>query len=288
MTAFARVSTPHRQGGWVVEFRSVNHRYFEFSVKLSPSLFPLEGRIRDLVQANISRGKVTVAVTQENGEEGIEELALDEKAVKIYLRAIHKLSRRFKLREEVSIGDLLSLPRLFTVKRPGQDAEKTWPLLKQILTKTMRLAVRSKETEGRKLASDITGRLRKIGQVLHKIEGHVAGSTDRYYEKLIEKIDQLFAEKDKDLDRFHREAAFLAERTDITEEIVRMKSHLQLFGGRLKSGTEVGRELDFLCQEMNREVNTMGSKAQFFEISTLVVFIKGELEKIREQLQNIE
>ena len=288
MTAFARVSTPPRHGNWVVEIRSVNHRYFEFSVKLSPALFPLEGRIRDLIQAHIARGKVTAAISQENGKEGVQELSLDEKAVKVYQKAIQKLSRRFKLRQEVSVGDLLSLPQLFTIKKSEQDAEKTWPFLKRVLTKTIRSAVRSKETEGRKLAADIAGRLQKIGQVLRKIEGHAAGSTKRYYEKLVERIDQLFAEKEKDLDRFHREAAFLAERTDITEEIVRMKSHLQLFGNRLKSGTEVGRELDFLCQEMNREVNTMGSKAQFFEISTSVVFIKGELEKIREQLQNIE
>lgn len=288
MTAFARVRTPAREGGWVVELRSVNHRYFEFSVKLPPSLYPLEGRIRDLFQAGIARGKVTLAISQDDGENAVNELALDEKAVKVYQTAIRKLSRRFKLREEVSVGDLISLPRLFSMEKSGQDTEKIWPLLKRILAKTMQVTVRSKETEGRRLAADISKRLQKVGQALGKIETHAAGSTERYYKKLAERIDQLFTEKEKDLDRVHREAAFLAERTDITEEIVRLKSHLKLFGDRLKSGSEVGRELDFLCQEMNREINTIGSKAQFFEISTSVVFIKGELEKIREQLQNIE
>jgi len=160
--------------------------------------------------------------------------------------------------------------------------------LKKILKQTLAQAIKAKELEGRKLAVDMEKRLIAICRAIEKIEQHARGQSQHVFQKLSERVDLLLAEKEKDMDRMRREVAFLADRSDITEEIVRMKSHLDLFRSRLKNSTEIGRELDFLCQEMNREVNTMGSKAQLFEIATEVVFVKGEIEKIREQIQNIE
>ena len=288
MTAFARISAPSRQGQWVAEIRSVNHRYFEFSLRLPPALYSLESRVRELVQRQIPRGKVTVAITQNGSEDPVQELALDEDVVKFYVSAMSRLKRRFKLGGEVAVGDLMVLPRIFAVKKSDEDPEQSWSSLLKILKRALAQAVKAKEVEGSKLAADIRGRLHNVARAIGKIEMHASGNAERYFKKLKERMNQLLSEKEKDPERIYREAAFIAERSDISEEIVRMKSHLDLFEKRLKANSEVGRELDFLCQEMNREVNTMGSKAQLFEVSTETVFVKGELEKIREQVQNIE
>lgn len=288
MTAFARVSAPAPLGKWIVEIRSVNHRYFEFSLKVPPSLYSLEGRVRERVQAQLRRGKVSLSIIQDNGQEAVKGLSLDETAVRSYLAAVEKLKKRFRLQGQISISDLIQVPGLFSFSKPEEDPEKNWLPLQRALKKVLAEAVKAKQREGGKLARDISSRVRKISQAVARIELLAAETPKRLFEKLKGRVEELLAEKEKDLDRVTREVAFLAERSDITEEIVRMKSHLELFEKRLKSETEVGRELDFLCQEMNREINTLGSKAQLFEISTEVVFVKGELEKIREQIQNIE
>ena len=288
MTAFARVSAPARGGRWALELRSVNHRYFEFSLKLPPALGALETPIREWVQSRIRRGKITLAVAQDSEREKTKGVSLDEEAVRLYLGAIGKLKKRFKLAGEPAVGDLLKLPGIFTAETPEENPETVWPGLKKILTRVLDQAIKAKELEGGKLAVDIRHRLDAIAKALEKIERHAQGQTARVFQKLSERVNQLVMEKEMDADRLAREAAFLADRADITEEIVRLKSHLELFQSRLKGDGEVGRELDFLCQEMNREINTVGSKAQLFEISTEVVFVKGELEKIREQIQNIE
>lgn len=288
MTSFARAVGSAKEGYWAVEIRSVNHRYFEFSLKTPPVLGNLENQIRDLVKADLKRGKIMVAVGRdaENGRSG--SLSIDEDAVSFYLSHLGKIKKRFKLAGEVTINDILKLPGIFSGEESEKDSASHWPGLKKVLSKALSEACKARELEGRKLASDIEKRLHAIDHAVKKIEHMAKGEPDRVRKKLHERVDQLMQDRAKDPDRFEREVAFLAERSDVTEEIVRMRSHLTLFHSRLKSTDEVGRELDFLCQEMNREANTMGSKSQLFEISTEVVFIKGELEKIREQVQNIE
>lgn len=288
MTAFAQASGSSKEGAWEIEIRSLNHRYFEFSLKVPASLGALENRIRDFVQSGMRRGKITVSVSQKikNGNEDFP--AIDEKAVKHYLKTFQSLKKKFKLSGELTLSDLLKLPGLFGGQEAELNAEKIWPELKKILQKAVERATQAKLLEGGKLAKDIQSRLQAVTKALQSIEKHTAGQAEKILKRISERIQALVEEKNLDKERLEREAAFLAERTDITEEIVRMKSHLDLFQKRLKQEAEVGRELDFLCQEMNREVNTMASKSQHFDISTEVVFVKGELEKIREQIQNIE
>ncbi|MBN1688116.1 MAG: YicC family protein [Candidatus Omnitrophica bacterium] len=288
MTAFARVTAPFRGGAWVVEIRSVNHRYFEFSTRLPQHLIPLEGRIRDFVQQEIHRGKVMVAVSHETGNGRDKNVILNEETLQVYLRGVKALKKKFKVEGDVTIGDLIKLPGIFAVEPASEEIEKIWPKLKSVLKKVIDQAVRAKMVEGQKLSQDIRKRLEKIRKAVNRIEKEAAGQADKIYKKLTARLEQLLAQYERDEERLHREIAFLAERSDITEEVVRAKSHLELFQKRLSSDGEAGRELDFLCQEINREVNTMTSKAQLFEVSTAVVSIKGELEKIREQVQNIE
>ena len=280
--------TPLREGGWGVEIRSLNHRYFEFSLKIPPALGALENRIRDLAQALMRRGKVTVAINQDTAGDKKSRLSIDEEAVRFYLSSLAKVKKKFKLQGDLSVADLLKFPGLFSGEESGTDPEKAWPVLKKTLTQALDSAIKAKQLEGQKLSKDIEERLAAVTKAVGAIEKLAAGQTERVYKKLSERVTVLIGDKTMDPERMEREVAFLAERNDITEEIVRMKSHLDLFKKRLRGDGEVGRELDFLCQEMNREVNTMTSKAQHFEISTEVVFVKGELEKIREQIQNIE
>ena len=288
MTAFTRVSSSAREGHWTIEIRCLNHRYFEFSLKIPPFLNSLEGPIRELVQQKVARGKVFVGIAKDAGGQKFDEIALHEPAVKFYLAAAQKMKKHFGLNGHLSVADILHLPGIFNAESALEDAEKSWPRLRKVLAKALDQTVLAKQREGKTLALDVQARLDKIQKAVARIEGEAKDASSRIFKKLSERLETLLGEKEKDDERFYREAAFLAERSDITEEIVRMKSHLGLFKSRLVQDSEVGRELDFLCQEMNREVNTMSSKAQLFEISTAVVFIKGELEKIREQIQNIE
>jgi uncharacterized protein (TIGR00255 family) len=288
MTAYARAASPVKEGGWQAEIRSINSRYFEFSLKISPALNALENRVREMAQASMRRGKVTLSIFQEGPEDRVDSLGFDEKKISFYLTQIKKVKKKYKIQGELTISDLVKLPGIIGVEENSLDAEKVWPSLKKVLTKALEEAKKAKRTEGAKLAKDIEARLQSIAKAVNTIEKETTGRAERLKAKLVDKIQALVSDKTLDADRLEREVAFMAERTDITEEIVRLRSHLDLFKKRLQQENEVGKELDFLCQELNREINTMGSKSQHFEISTEVVFVKGELEKIREQIQNIE
>jgi len=290
MTAYARAGGSAKdEGGWAAEIRSLNHRFFEFSLKASPGVYPLESRIREAVQDKVRRGKVSVTISNSAQEEDAE-FGIDEAAVKSYLKASEALKRQFSLDGKLSLQDIFGLPRIFSAKKKSEDPDKIWKQIEPVLAQGLKILVKVKEVEGKTLAVDIRSRLDQIGEASKRIEKLSEGGTKRLFKKLSERVQALLGDASMDTEQLHREVAFLAERSDITEELVRLKSHLGIFKKRLddRDTAELGRELDFLCQEINREVNTLGSKSQLFEISTDVIFIKKELEKIREQVQNIE
>ena len=286
MTAFSRARSRPGKGGWSVEIRSLNHRYFEFSLKASPSLYPLEDRIREFSQREIRRGKVTVNISEEDAS-GLEEVTLDERVLRFYLSALRKVQRRFRLAGSLSVSDLLSLPRIFSVEKKVPSPERLWVLLKPILKEALKRLVESRLREGNALAKDLLVRIQEIEKGLEGVDERAQKLPEEYYQRLRGRIQNLFEIKTED-SRIGQEAALLAERADVTEEIIRLKSHLRLFREKMKGKEEVGKELDFILQEMNREVNTLGAKGQDIGISKAVVSIKAELEKIREQVQNIE
>lgn len=288
MTAFARAAAPTREGAWHAEIRSLNSRYFEFQLKTPPILNTLENRIREMVQAKMRRGKVSLAIGQDTDDTKVGGLKIDESKVAFYIKQLSKVQKKYKLQGTLAVADLLKLPGIFSAEESDQDAEKVWPQIKKILQQVLDLAVKSKHGEGAKLSKDISHRLDLIEKAVEIVEKNALSQPERFHKRLLERVQGLISDQTIDKERLEREVAFLAERSDITEELVRLRSHFELFRKRLTQETEVGRELDFLCQEMNREINTMGSKSQHFEISTQVVFVKGELEKIREQVQNIE
>lgn len=286
MTGFARARSREKRGGWAVEIRSLNHRYFEFSLKSSPSLYPLEERIRELCQKKIRRGKLTVNINEIEAS-GLEEVKLDEKVLQFYLSALRKVQRRFRLAGPVGVSDLLSLPRIFSVEKKAENPEKLWRHLRLALEEALAGLERSRLREGRSLARDLLLRIGKIEKGLLRIETRAQALPQEYYERLRERIRNLFETKAEE-PRLWQEAAFLAERADVTEEIIRLKNHFRLFREKTAKGEEAGKELDFILQEMNREVNTLGAKGQDSGISKEVIAVKAELEKIREQVQNIE
>ncbi len=288
MTAFARVTLPAGGKNWVVEIRSLNQRYFELSLRLPPQMFQFEPQVRQLVQSLMHRGKVSLSIVEEgrNGESRAYELDTDQ--VRAYLESAQKIQKKFKLQGKLCVEDVMQLPGVVREKIATDAHAWSWPKLSVFLKKALEKAIEHKEEEGRKLDKDFRLRLDKILKTTERIEVLVKGSPQVYFEKLKGRLAELLGDKKVDEDRLYREVAMLAERSDVTEETVRMKSHLGLFGKWLARQGEIGRELDFLCQEMNREANTMASKAQLFEVSKDVIAVKSEIEKIREQVQNVE
>lgn len=287
MTGFARAVSQRSEGGLGVEIRSLNHRYLELTIKIPPSLSELEDRVRELCQSRIRRGKVTLAVSEADGG-GLEAVTLNESVLRFYLAAIRNLERRLGLRADLSVRDLLGLPQIFSIEKKAGDPNRRWSSLKSVVGMALDRLEKSRLQEGRRLAEDILGRLGKIEKSLSGIEEHAKGLPQAYYERLRKRVQELLGDATVDPDRLSREAVIWAEKSDVTEEFVRLRSHIRLFREKLAGNREVGKELDFILQEMNREINTLGSKAQDFGVSKEVVSVKAELEKIREQVQNIE
>jgi len=288
MTAFARVSAAVGGKHWVVEIKSLNQRYFELSMRLPPVMYAFEAQVRSLVQSVMRRGKITLSIAEE-GHSG-ETLAyeLDQAQVRAYLASAKKIKSQFKLEGKLTVEEIMRLPGVVKEKVAEDAGIWNWVKLSGLLKKILDKAICHKEEEGEKLDKDFRQRLDHIAKTTHRIEMLVKGNQKAYFEKLKSRLADLLGNEKLDTERLHREVAFLAERSDITEETVRMKSHLELFTKWLERQGEIGRELDFLCQEMNREVNTMASKAQLFEVSQEAIAIKSEIEKIREQVQNVE
>jgi uncharacterized protein (TIGR00255 family) len=288
MTAFARVSLAAGGKHWVVEIRSLNQRYFELSLRLPPAMYSFEAQVRPLVQSVMRRGKVSLSVSEEgrNGESKVYEL--DQDQVAAYLASSKKIKTKFELEGKLTVEEVMRLPGVVKEKPDEEVHAWTWAQLSAFLKKALEKAVCHKEEEGEKLHKDFLKRLDHISKTTEKIEFLVHGNQKIYFEKLKSRLRDLLGDEKLDEERLYREVAFLTERSDITEETVRMKSHLELFTKWLSRQGEIGRELDFLCQEMNREANTMASKAQLFEVSQEAIAIKSEIEKIREQVQNVE
>ena len=287
MTAFARVNGSAGKSPWVIEIRSLNHRYFDCSIRLPPDYFDYEMDIRDLVKSQVARGKIAVNITKANEEEA-GHLKLDETVVKGYLQAVRKIKKRYSVQGEISVRELIALPQLFAYSKVEEPPQKGWSRLAKLVKRAVGQMLKAKRREGQKIAHDLSKRLGLIEAAVGRIQTHTSKQAERYYQKLKGRLEEILDTTKVDQEKIWREVAFLAERSDITEEIVRMKSHLSLFRQHLQVDREIGREMDFLCQELHREMNTMGAKSQFFDISRDVVFVKGELEKIREQVQNIE
>ncbi|MBN1841162.1 MAG: YicC family protein [Deltaproteobacteria bacterium] len=291
MTAFGRAEKTVEDCSYTVEMRCVNRRYCEISVRMPQFAAggPLEERIKKLVAAKVSRGRVDVVVKIKNGSRTIPEIEVNVPLAKAYYRALCKLNESLGIEERVGLETLLGLEGIIAATEPEVDLEKTWADLSTCVSETLESVDVMRTSEGKAIYDDFQKRLLSVEEGISGIRVLAPSVLSEYRSRLNERIAVLTEGKvELDPNRLAQEAAFLADKSDITEEIVRAESHLKQFRTVLEAEGPAGRTLDFLLQELNREVNTIGSKAGDTRLSHMAVNLKSELEKIREQVQNVE
>ncbi|MBQ7475108.1 MAG: YicC family protein [Clostridia bacterium] len=293
MTAFgrARAVTPDGSKDVSVEIKSVNGRYFDCTVKLPRSLSYLEEKVKAyLSEKGVSRGKIEVYVSVDVISDTRTAVRLDTGAAKSYLDALYALRDEFSLRDDVSVMTVAQNRDLFRVCRAEEDAERDWADLLSVLEPATAAFLEARRREGDALMADVLSKIEGLRASAAKIKEISERNISDYPEKLAERIRQLLESFDVEIaeQRILTEAAIYADRVAIDEELVRLSSHFDAFEGIAREDGPVGRKLDFMLQEVNRETNTIGSKSSDLEIAKIVVDIKAELEKIREQIQNIE
>jgi uncharacterized protein (TIGR00255 family) len=288
MTGYGRGEYDHEGVKYVVEINSVNRRQSDILVTTPKELVELEPRIRDEINARVSRGRLNVVVAIHGAEQQKLRAELDVPLAKKYLRAIEKLQKEVGLNGSIALDTILRAPGVFKLTESKLEADAAWHGVEKALKQALDRLVKMREKEGRHLRADLAKRLTDIEQRLQRVRERAPATRKKYQQTLHERIQSAGLELPLDDERILKEVVFFAERSDISEELTRLSSHLQQFREHLDDTQPVGRVLDFLTQEMGREINTIGSKANDAAISREVVNLKSELEKIREQVQNIE
>ncbi|MGQ9497118.1 MAG: YicC/YloC family endoribonuclease [Desulfotomaculales bacterium] len=288
MTGYGRGEALAGGRKFTVEIRSVNHRFCEINVRVPRFLLALEDGIRRLVAAHIARGRVDVYLTVEEGKGNLSAVKVDKALVLAYYKALEEVKSVLGLPDAITLEHLLGLPHLFVTEPSPEEVAAWWPAVEESLKAALAALTAAREAEGQALRRDLVARLARLEDIVAGIARRAPEVPAAYRRRLAERVAEL-GEGMADPVRLAQEVAFLAERADITEELVRLKSHLAHVKDCLNGdGSPVGRRLDFLAQEMFREINTTGAKAQDETIARLVVDFKTELEKVREQMQNIE
>lgn len=271
-----------------VEIRSVNHKFLDFTAKVPRSYAFVEDKIRTFIKDRISRGKVDVFVSIARSDDTAADVVLNESLAAGYVAALRRLGEKFGLVDDISISSVARYTDIFTVKKPEENEDELWNDVSEVLNEALDGFVRMREAEGAKLYDDVMSRMNVILATVGRIEERSPETLANYSARLREKIEELKGDTSIDEQRLLTEIAIFADKIAVDEETVRLRSHFAQMKDMLDSGEAVGRRLDFIVQEMNREANTIGSKCQDAEIAHMVVEIKAEIEKIREQTQNIE
>lgn len=288
MTGYGRYQQIVGNRDILVEIRSVNYRYFEFSCRIPRNMGYLEEKLKRLIKENVSRGKIEVLVTINNVDGKDETISVNMGVAQGYIDALRSANDTFKLPDDLTLSQLSRFPDVFTVIKTIDDENEIWDAVKLVAEKSLEKFVAMKSVEGEKMFNDVLSKLDTIESMVGVVEVASPQTIENYRKRLYDKLSEVLESKDIDESRIVTECALLSEKLAVDEETVRLRSHISQFRELLNSNEPVGRKLDFLIQEMNREVNTTGSKAQDITITKTVVDMKSELEKIREQIQNIE
>lgn len=289
MTGFGRGEASGEGYQFTVELKSVNHRFFEASIRLPRNMMSFEERIRKLLQAKIQRGRIDVFVNVKETEEKKRLVKVDKELALSYDKTLKELALALKTPYETDIYRLVTLPEVLDVEDEEIDLEHIWEILSSAVNEALNGYNTMRQVEGEKLIHDLLKRLDRISTIKDQISTFSDSMVSDYQGRLRDRIQLLLSENTVlDEARLANEVAIFADRVSITEELVRLQSHLDQGSHTLQGIEPVGRKLDFLVQEMNREINTIGSKANNINIAQLVVEVKSELEKIREQIQNLE
>ncbi len=288
MTGYGRAVETVGGRAFTVEVRSVNNRYLDCSVRMPRSLSFAEEAVKQAVKAAVSRGKVDVSVSLQNETGDDITVKLNSAVLKAYLEAMGRMVAEFGVRDDVSVSTLSRLPDVFTVEKAEVDEEQLQADLMSVVAKALQGYDAMRTTEGAALEADLRSRGQTILDLVAQVEQGSAQTVTDYRLRLEAKLREVLASTNIDESRILTEAAIFADKVAVDEETVRLRSHLNQMDAMLNAGGAVGRKLDFLLQEMNREANTIGSKCSDVRLAKIVVEIKAELEKIREQTQNIE
>jgi len=289
MTGFGRAELARDEFEVVAEVRSVNNRFLDIQVKLPKQFYHLEHEVKNIVKDYVARGRVNVYVNlkyeNDDGQNGLE---IDDHVVRMYLKLLENLKKKYRLSGKIKIDHLLNFTDIFSFEAVGEYKKETWEAIQQVIIAALENFSEMRAREGEELEKDLRGRIENLDRIVSDIEkiAHNRHETDLM--QLREKVHELIADENIDEQRLQTEIALMINRMDVTEECVRFRSHNKMFLGSLSAEQAIGKKLNFILQEMTREANTMGSKANHAEIAHLVVDLKEEVEKIREQVQNIE
>ena len=288
MTGYGRAVATVGGREFTVELRSVNNRYLDCTVKLPRALSFAEDAVKQAVKASVSRGKVDVFVTMKSENADDTTITLNKTVLEGYLTAMRQMVSEFEVRDDISVSTVSRLPEVFSVEKPQVDEEQLQKDLMDVVAQALAGYDAMRCTEGQALDADLRSRGETILELVSQVEAGNAQTVIDYRTRLENKLREVLESTNIDESRILTEAAIFADKVAVDEETVRLRSHLAQMNEMLTSGGAVGRKLDFLLQEMNREANTIGSKCTDVRLARIVVDIKAELEKIREQTQNIE
>ena len=288
MTAYGSAESLKDSLEFIVEIRSGNYRYREIVLRLSHSLQPFEEKVRSVVASTVKRGRIEVSIQiKDNGNKGLK-LELNMPLVKAYIQIFKELNKELECEQRIDPSFFSHLKDIIITKQDSIDLENVWPNLEDVINTALRSMESMRINEGMALEKDFLERLNRITKYIDEIRSRTTLIVESYKDRLMQKINNIIKPVEINEDRIIQEVALMADKSDITEELIRAESHFEQFRNFINQDDVIGRRLDFLLQEINREVNTMGSKASDSLVSQLAVEIKAELEKLREQIQNVE
>ena len=288
MTGFGRCEIADNDRKFTVEMKSVNHRYLDVNIKMPKKLNFFESAIRNELKHYISRGKVDVFITYEDFSENTTSVRYNKEVAAEYLKYLRQMSQEFQLEDDIRVSALSRFPEVFTMEEQNIDEEELWKGLQKAIDGASEMFVQTRIVEGEHLKDDLVEKLDGMLKLVDYISERSPQIITEYRQRLEEKVRELLEDTTVDESRLLTEVTVFADKVCVDEEIVRLRSHVAQLRGMLDAGGAIGRKLDFLVQEFNREANTIGSKANDVDMARMVVDLKAEIEKIREQIQNIE
>lgn len=287
MTGFGRGECCKDNATFSVEVRTVNHRYSDISVRMPRMASSLEEKVREYVNSKINRGKIDIFINYNSYSQNAQ-VKLDMNLAAAYMNALHSLKDQFEIKDEINLSLLTRFSDILKLETSELDMDALWLILKEALETAIASLIEMRKREGERLHKDLLAKLEIVKEIVALIESKSGDIVDEYRIKLYERIKELTKDTPVDENRIINEVAIFADKSSIDEEIVRLKSHLYEFSKTMTMNTSVGKKLDFILQEINREINTIGSKSSDLSIVGNVINLKTEIEKIREQVQNIE
>jgi uncharacterized protein (TIGR00255 family) len=288
MTGFGRGKAELRGGRVTIEIKTVNHKFFEMTAKLPNHISVFEDRIKEIVQKKIKRGKVNLNLIYDGVIVKDERVSVNVPLAKSYYHALSKLQRTLNIKGEALVDDLILFPGVLNYEVREESLVRLWPKIKEALDTALGTVVADRIREGRALHKDLARRAACIEKMLRAINDRAEVNIGEYRKKFAQRVKELSGGQKMDSGRLEMEVAIFAKNCDISEEITRLENHLANFGNTISRDDEAGKKLDFIAQELHREINTIGAKAGDFKISKNVIDIKSEIEKIREQVKNLE